>query len=69
MLSTSTELIDAIADLDGVRERYATRYAEFQQTFCLLEDGLATERVLELHFPSAPAAGTTTRGGDENRAR
>src|SRR3712207_9091122 len=38
MLSTSTELIDAIADLDGVRERHATRYAEFQQTFCHLEE-------------------------------
>jgi CDP-glycerol glycerophosphotransferase len=68
MLSTSAELIDAIADLDGVRERYATRYAEFRQTFCHLEDGHATERVLDLLFPPAPAGGTTTRGGDD-RAR
>jgi CDP-glycerol glycerophosphotransferase len=68
MLSTSTELIDAIADLDGVRERYAARYVEFRQTFCHLEDGHATERVLDLIFPPAPAGGTTTRGGDD-RAR
>ena len=68
LLESSTELIDALADLDGVRERYATRYGEFRQTFCHLEDGHATERVLDLLFPSAAAAGTTTRGGDD-RAR
>jgi CDP-glycerol glycerophosphotransferase (TagB/SpsB family) len=68
LLSTSTELIDALADLDGVRERHATRYAEFRRTFCHLEDGHATERVLDLLFPPAAAAGTTTRGGDD-RAR
>jgi CDP-glycerol glycerophosphotransferase len=64
LLSTSAELVDAIADLDGVRERYAGRYADFRQTFCHLEDGHATERVLDLLFPSAAAAGATTRGGD-----
>jgi CDP-glycerol glycerophosphotransferase (TagB/SpsB family) len=67
LLSTSTELIDALADLDGVRERHATRYAEFRRTFCHLEDGHATERVLDLLFPSTPtAATTTTRGGDDS---
>ena len=64
LLSTSAELVDALADLDGVRERYAGRYADFRETFCHLEDGHATERVLDLLFPPAPAAGTTTRGGD-----
>jgi len=67
LLGTSTELIDALADLDGVRERSAPRYAHFRATFCHLEDGHATERVLDLLFPPA-AAGTTTRGGDD-RAR
>jgi CDP-glycerol glycerophosphotransferase len=67
LLGTSTELIDALADLDGVRERSAPRYARFRATFCHLEDGHATERVLDLLFPPA-AAGTTTRGGDD-RAR
>jgi CDP-glycerol glycerophosphotransferase len=68
LLETSAELIDALADLDGVRERSAARYADFRATFCHLEDGHATERVLDLLFPSAAAAGTTTRGGDD-RAR
>lgn len=68
LLSTSPELVDALADLDGVRERHAARYAEFRQTFCHLEDGHATERVLDLLFPPALAVGSTTRGGDD-RAR
>ena len=68
LLETSVELIDALAGLDGVRERSAARYADFRATFCHLEDGHATERVLDLLFPSAAAAGTTTRGGDD-RAR
>ena len=50
-----------------MRERYAERYADFRETFCHLEDGHATERVLDLLFPPA-TAGTTTRGGDD-RAR
>ena len=71
MLSTSTELIDAVADLDGVRERYATRYAEFRRTFCHLEDGHATERVLDLLFPADTASTGTanTRGGDDSAHR
>jgi CDP-glycerol glycerophosphotransferase len=68
LLQTSTALVDALADLDGVCERHARRYADFRHTFCHLEDGHATERVLDLLFPSAAAAGTTTRGGDD-RAR
>jgi CDP-glycerol glycerophosphotransferase len=70
LLSTSTELVDALADLDAVSARYAERYARFRDTFCHLEDGHATERVLDLLFPADASAGapTTTRGGDD-RAR
>jgi CDP-glycerol glycerophosphotransferase len=68
LLETSTALIDALADLDPATAPYAERYARFRETFCHLEDGHATERVLDLLFPSAAAAGTTTRGGDD-RAR
>ncbi|MGK5169128.1 CDP-glycerol glycerophosphotransferase family protein [Geodermatophilus sp. CPCC 205761] len=69
LLSTSTELVDALADLDSVSARYAERYARFRETFCHLEDGAATERVLDLIVPaSAPGTVTTTRGGDD-RAR
>ncbi|MGY1823942.1 CDP-glycerol glycerophosphotransferase family protein [Geodermatophilus sp. SYSU D00079] len=69
LLSTSEELVDAIADLDAVAAAHAERYARFRETFCHLEDGHATERVLDLLFPSDPSAGTTTtttRGGDDS---
>jgi CDP-glycerol glycerophosphotransferase (TagB/SpsB family) len=69
LLRTSTELVDAIADVDALAAATADRYARFQETFTHLEDGAATQRVLALLFPSgAPATGMTTPEGDENRA-
>ena len=41
------------------------RYARFRDTFCSLEDGHATERVLDLLFPPGDSAGRSTRKGDE----
>ncbi|NEK60647.1 CDP-glycerol glycerophosphotransferase family protein [Geodermatophilus sabuli] len=70
LVSTSKELVEAIADLDAVTAEHAERYARFRETFSSLEDGHATERVLDLLFPSDPSAGTTTaattRGGDDS---
>lgn len=78
LLSTSKELVQAIADIDRLAAENAQRYARFRETFSHLEDGRATERVLDLLFPSgAPSADiratrpTTqpmTPEGDENRA-
>ncbi|CAA9426420.1 MAG: CDP-glycerol:poly(glycerophosphate) glycerophosphotransferase [uncultured Quadrisphaera sp.] len=48
VLATAEEVLEALADLDGVRERCADRYAAFQQRWCHLEDGRATDRVLEV---------------------
>jgi CDP-glycerol glycerophosphotransferase len=47
LLETTEEVLDALADLPGVAARYARPYERFRQTFCHLEDGHATERVLE----------------------
>jgi CDP-glycerol glycerophosphotransferase len=47
LLETTDELIAALRDLDGVRERNAARYASFRERFCHLEDGHATARVVE----------------------
>ncbi|MGY1706120.1 CDP-glycerol glycerophosphotransferase family protein [Geodermatophilus sp. SYSU D00697] len=68
LLSTSKDVVEAIADLDAVAARHAERYARFRETFCHLEDGHAAERVLDLIFPPDPPAGTTTttRGGDDS---
>jgi CDP-glycerol glycerophosphotransferase len=69
LVRTSTELVDAIADIDGVSERYAARYARFQEQFNHLEDGAATRRVLDLILPSATASGESrTTEGDDARA-
>jgi CDP-glycerol glycerophosphotransferase (TagB/SpsB family) len=69
LLATSKELVQAIADIDVLTAEHAQRYARFRETFTHLEDGSATERVLDLLFPSgAPATGTSNPEGDENRA-
>jgi CDP-glycerol glycerophosphotransferase (TagB/SpsB family) len=71
LLSTSKELVEAIADIDALTAAHAEAYARFRATFSHLEDGSATERVLGLLFPSGASAtgpGTTTSEGDENRA-
>ncbi|SDQ04142.1 CDP-glycerol glycerophosphotransferase family protein [Quadrisphaera sp. DSM 44207] len=45
---TLPQLLDALSDLDGVRREHAGRYAAFQERYCHLEDGRATDRVLDL---------------------
>ncbi len=61
LLRTSDELVAAIADIDGVIADHAGSYARFRETFCALEDGHATERVLDLLFPSGDSAGRATQ--------
>jgi CDP-glycerol glycerophosphotransferase (TagB/SpsB family) len=64
LLATSKELVQAIADIDVLTAEHAQRYARFRETFTHLEDGSATERVLDLLFPSgAPATGTSNPRG------
>ena len=48
VLSRSEEVLEALADLDAVQDRYADQYAEFRATFGSLEDGQVTDRVLAL---------------------
>jgi CDP-glycerol glycerophosphotransferase len=51
LLGTSDEVLAAIADLGRQPWEPTPRYSRFRETFCSLEDGHATERVLELFFP------------------
>ena len=60
---TTTELAEAVRDVDGWRERYAARYARFRQTFCHREDGHATDRVL------AAISSRQRRAGPQRPAR
>ncbi len=52
LLRTADELVGALRDVDGVAERHRDAYARFRRTFCHLEDGRATERVLARFFPT-----------------
>ncbi len=47
IVETTEHLLDALEDLEAVRQRYAGRYAAFRERFTPLEDGRAAERVLE----------------------
>jgi CDP-glycerol glycerophosphotransferase len=65
LVPTSKELIATLADLDAVASEHRGQYARFRETFTVLEDGHATERVLDLLFPSGGASAgraTTERG-------
>jgi CDP-glycerol glycerophosphotransferase len=55
VVETARELVAALRDLPAVRRGYEDRYAAFRDTFCHLEDGRATERVLERLALAAPA--------------
>ena len=48
MLTTSEEVVEALRDLEEVTTRFKDRYEKFQEMFCHLEDGHATDRVLDL---------------------
>ncbi|NIZ92907.1 CDP-glycerol glycerophosphotransferase family protein [Kineococcus rubinsiae] len=52
LLTTSDEVIAAVADIATVTTTYADRYARFRETFCHREDGHATARVLALLPPT-----------------
>ena len=69
LVQTSAELVTAIGDVEAITAANVDRYARFRDTFCSLEDGSATDRVLDLLFPGgasapAPATGTTLEGDD-----
>jgi CDP-glycerol glycerophosphotransferase (TagB/SpsB family) len=72
LLSTSEEVVAAIAALGESPWEPPPRYRRFQETFCSLEDGSATERVLELLFPpsgsSAEPGTTRTPANDRQRS-
>ncbi|HEX2551048.1 MAG TPA: CDP-glycerol glycerophosphotransferase family protein, partial [Nocardioidaceae bacterium] len=60
LVFTSEDVIAAIAGSDAAAAHQADKYAAFQRTFCPLEDGHATDRVLDLLFPPGDPAGRST---------
>ena len=55
LLSTTQEVLDALRDLAAVSERCAEPYAAFRERFCHLEDGRASDRVLDRLFAGLAA--------------
>ena len=47
LLRTTDEVAEALRDLNAVRSSYAERYSAFQARFCELDDGRASERVVD----------------------
>ena len=54
LLATTGEVIEALTDLDGVVRRYESAYHAFRRRFCGLEDGRASERVVDAVFLGPP---------------
>jgi CDP-glycerol glycerophosphotransferase len=50
LVRTPAELAAALADLDTVADRYAERYEAFVARYCHLDDGHASERVVDAVF-------------------
>jgi CDP-glycerol glycerophosphotransferase len=68
LVMTEEALVAALTDLPGVAARHAERYGRFRARYCHLEDGHATDRVLERMLaadPGRPAADP----GDREDAR
>ena len=58
LLSTAAEVLQALAELARGHGQDPARYARFRATFCDLEDGHATDRVIARVFPPAVTDGT-----------
>lgn len=48
--STTEDLLGALGDLAATERASADRYRRFRETFCVLDDGHASERVIEAVF-------------------
>lgn len=50
LLKTTKEVIDAINDLDTIKEAYQTNYAAFYEKYCKWDDGNAAEHTVKAVF-------------------
>lgn len=50
LLSDTTEVLECLRDLDGIKSTFAARYADFRSRFTSLEDGGASRRVVDAVF-------------------
>jgi CDP-glycerol glycerophosphotransferase len=57
LLQTGGEVLEALTQLDAVRSEFAPAYEAFRQRFCHLDDGAATDRVVDRFFGSGARIG------------
>ena len=50
VLQTEQELIEAIAHIDEVKEKYRSKYDKFYEDYCQLEDGKAAKNIIRKVF-------------------
>lgn len=50
ILRTNDAVVEALQNMDAITEAYKTRYEEFYERFCSVDDGHASERVIEKVF-------------------
>ena len=50
LLLTNDEVVDAIKNINKIKEQYKDRYEEFYNRFCCVDDGHAAQRVVEKVF-------------------
>ena len=50
LLLTNDEVVDAIKNIDKIKEQYKDRYEKFYNRFCCVDDGHAAQRVVEKVF-------------------
>lgn len=51
LLKESNQVIDYITDITANSKQYADKYKVFQERFCSLDDGKASQRVIDALFP------------------
>ena len=55
LLLTNDDVVDAIKNIDQIKEQYKDRYKEFYDRFCCVDDGNAAKRVVEAVFENKEA--------------
>ncbi|MCR5798242.1 MAG: CDP-glycerol glycerophosphotransferase family protein, partial [Eubacterium sp.] len=50
ILKTNDEVVDALKNIDKISSEYASRYDEFYDRFCSVDDGHASERTINIMF-------------------
>ena len=50
ILKSSKEVVDALKDLDALREQYADAYSQFKENYAPFDDGAASRRVVKQLF-------------------